>query len=195
MYHFSLEIVVKFLYSLKSKTMKRIIILLSLIMIIGCKSKTPTKTVAKSNTKTTKKATPKVEEKEKTVAIEIIPLGSINETQINKAYELGKRVLMTCNTSKFKPFTSEEATEKVIKNTTQDRLTKTCLKFRLKYGDFIDLKLVEAYKVNADTSIVFRYKAIYQKEIANKELQVTLNQEDKVSSIKSLDWNDTFQYK
>lgn len=175
--------------------MKRTIIFLSLLMIIGCKSKTPTKTTAKSSNKTTKNATPKSEVDEKNVAYESLALGSINESQINKAYDLGKRVLMTCNTSKFKPFTKEEATAQVIKNTTQERLTKTCLKFRLKYGDFIDLKLVEAYQINADTSIVFRYKAIYQKDIANKELQVTLNKEDKVSAIKSLDWSNSFNYK
>ena len=175
--------------------MKRIIIFLSLLMIIGCKSKNPTTNAAKSSNKTTKTATPKIEENEKKAAYESLALGSINESQINKAYDLGKRVLMTCNTSKFKPFTTEEATTQVIKNTTQERLTKTCLKFRLKYGDFVDLKLVEAYQINADTSIVFRYKAIYQKEIANKELQVTLNKEDKISSIKSLDWSNSFQYK
>lgn len=176
--------------------MKRILILLSLIMIIGCKSKTPTQTNTKTTTtKTTKPSTPKIEVGEKKHGVENIALGAVNESQINKAYDLGKRVLMTCNTSKFKPFTTSEATEQVIKNTTQERLTKTCLKFRLKYGDFIDLKLVEVYKINSDDSMVFRYKAIYQKEIANKELQVTLNNEDKVSSIKSLDWSDSFQQK
>ena len=175
--------------------MKRLFILLSLVMIIGCKSKTPTKTVANAKNKTTKTTNTKIESAEKIEAYESVALGSVNESEINKAYALGKRVLMTCNTSKFKPFTTEEATAQVIKNTTQERLTKTCLKFRLKYGDFVDLKLIEVYKINADTSMVFRYKALYQKEIANKELQVTLNQEDKVSSIKSLDWSDSFQYK
>lgn len=175
--------------------MKRIVILLSLVMIIGCKSKMSNQTTGKSSNKTSKSETPKIEEIENNEAYESIALGDVNESQINKAYAIGKRVLMTCNTSKFKPFTADEATTQVIKNTTQERLTKTCLKFRLKYGDFIDLKLIEVYKVNTDTSMVFRYKALYQKEIANKELQVTLNNEDKVSSIKSLDWTDAFQYK
>ena len=177
--------------------MKKIILILSLIMIIGCKSKTPTKSTNKttSTTKTTKPTTPKIEVGEKKNGVENIALGAVNERELNKAYELGKRVLMTCNTSKFKPFTTEEATAQVIKNTTQERLTKTCLKFRLKYGDFIDLKLVEVYKINKDDSMVFRYKALYEKEIANKELQVTLDKDMKVSAIKSLDWVDTYLYK
>ena len=175
--------------------MKRIVILLSLVMIIGCKSKTPSNSIAKTASKTTKTTTPQIEVGEKKDGVENIALGDVNENEMNKAYDLGKRVLMTCNTSKFKPFTTEEATPQVIKNTTQERLTKTCLKFRLKYGDFIDLKLIEVYKINAEDAMVFRYKALYQKEIAHKELQVTLDKDNKVSSIKSLDWIDTFQYK
>ena len=175
--------------------MKKTILLLSLIMIIGCKSKTPTKSTNNTTTKTTEVTTSKIEVGEKKDGVENIALGAVNESELNKAYDLGKRVLMTCNTSKFKPFTTDEATQKVIQNTTQERLTKTCLKFRLKYGDFVDLKLVEVYKINKDDSMIFRYKALYEKEIANKELQVTLDKDKKVSSIKSLDWADTFLYK
>ncbi|QZK90308.1 hypothetical protein K5V07_07290 [Flavobacterium sp. CHNK8] len=120
-----------------------------------------------------------------------IAVGDINDTQKIKAYELGKRVLMTCNTSKFKPFTPDEATPSVIQNTTQERLTKTCQRFRQYYGTFEDLKLIEAYTIKSDNSIIFRYKALYSKNVANKELRVTMTSTNKVSSIKSLDWNDT----
>ena len=99
---------------------------------------------------------------------------------------------MTCNTSRFKPFTSSEATASVIKNTTEEKLTKTCTRFRQYYGSFIDLELVETYKNNFDQSVIFRYKANYTKKVANKELRVTLNSENKVSSIKSLDWVNAF---
>ena len=103
--------------------MKRLflVILLS-ILAIGCKSK-------------------KTDSKE--LKFTVIPFSEINVTQKSKAYELGKRVLMTCNTSRFKPFTANEATPEVIKNTTQERLTKTCQKFRIKYGKFDDIRLVE----------------------------------------------------
>lgn len=154
--------------------MKKIIILLGLFLIMGCKSKTP-------------------EKKVEVIKVEKLTLTEVSSAQKQKAYDLGKRVLMTCNTSKFKPFNQSEATPQVIKNTTQERLTKTCLKFRLKYGDFIDIQLVEVYKNISDESLIFRYKALYQKKIANKELRVTLNNEDKVSSIKSKDWTETFQ--
>ena len=155
--------------------MKKIIIVFSILLLIGCKSKKVVTTT----------------EPEK-VKIEKLGLSEVNESQKNKAYELGKRVLMTCNTSKFKPFNQSEATVSVIQNTTEERLTKTCTRFRQYYGTFKDLQLVEIYKNNFDRTTIFRYKALYTKKVANKELRVSINQENKVSSIKSLDWVDSF---
>lgn len=157
--------------------MKKIIIALGLLLLIGCKSK---------NVVTTEpiKAT-----------FEKISVAATNDAQKEKSYDLGKRVLMTCNTSKFKPFNSTEATASVIQNTTEDRLTKTCTRFRQYYGTFKDLQLVEVYKNNANETTIYRYKAMYSKKVANKELRVSMNQENKVSAIKSLDWIDTFQNK
>ncbi|MFM2368306.1 MAG: hypothetical protein RL619_606 [Bacteroidota bacterium] len=158
--------------------MKKIVLILSIILLIGCKSKTVV-------------TTPVPEE----VKIIKLTFSEVSESQKNKAYELGKRVLMTCNTSKFKPFNESEATASVIKNTTEERLTKTCVKFRQYYGTFKDLQLVEIYRNNSNQTTIFRYKALYTKKVANKELRVSMNQENKVSSIKSLDWTDTFQNK
>ncbi len=155
--------------------MKKILIVLCLMLIIGCKSK---------------KNKAVLPEKPAIVKME---LPEVDTFQKNKAYELGKRVLMTCNTSRFKAFNTNEATESVIKNTTQDRLTKTCLKFKLRYGDFIDLRLVEVLKNNTTNTTIFRYKALYEKKIANKELRVFLNSENKIAAIKSLDWVDLYK--
>ena len=157
--------------------MKKVIIVLSILFLIGCKSK---KVVAV--------AEPEPEK----VKIVKLALSDVNTSQKNKSYELGKRVLMTCNTSKFKPFNITEATMAVIKNTTEERLTKTCTRFRQYYGTFIDLQLVEVYKNNFDRSTTFRYKALYSKKVANKELRVTMNEDNRVSSIKSLDWVNSF---
>lgn len=155
--------------------MKKLIFLTAiLLVVIGCKTNKSIITNPKTASTIIK-----------------IAVGDINDTQKIKAYELGKRVLMTCNTSKFKPFTPDEATPSVIQNTTQERLTKTCQRFRQYYGTFEDLKLIEAYTIKSDNSIIFRYKALYSKNVANKELRVTMTSTNKVSSIKSLDWNDS----
>lgn len=157
--------------------MKKVIIVLTILLLIGCKSK-----------KVVTVAEPVLEK----VKISKIALSDVNDFQKSKSYELGKRVLVTCNTSKFKPFNNTEATLTVIKNTTEERLTKTCTRFRQFYGTFIDLQLVEVYKNNFDQTTVFRYKALYSKKVANKELRVIMNNENKVSSIKSLDWVNSF---
>jgi len=130
--------------------------------------------------------------KPKAPAVEKIEVKEVSSFQKDKAYDLGKRVLNTCNTSKFKPFTSEEATEKVRQNTTLERLSSTCSKYLIKYGRFEDLKLVEVIQNNDDDSVVFRFKAEYQRKHTQKELQVTLNSENKVSAIKSTDWADVY---
>ena len=155
---------------------KILILTLFLILFIGCKSKP---VVAK----------PVVFEYAK------LPLSEVDAIQKKKAYDLGKRVLMICNTSKFIPFKETEATPSVIKNTTLEKHSKVCLKFRARYGSFIDIKLMEVYKDAIGDETLFRYKALYEHSNANKELRVTLNEENKVSSLKTMEWVDLFQYK
>lgn len=151
--------------------MKRIFVIGCVLFLIGCKTK------------------------QKTVEVVVPTFSKVETSEVpatlkNKAYSLGKRVLMTCNTSRFKPFTTEEATASVIKNTTQERLTKTCHKFRVKYGDFKEIYLEEVVKNNINDSYIFRYKAKYERDFAKKELRVTVDKNQKVSAIKSTDWVD-----
>ncbi|MFA9190745.1 hypothetical protein AAGV28_05110 [Flavobacterium sp. FZUC8N2.13] len=156
--------------------MKKLIVILSLITLVGCKSK-------KAHQRE-----PKPDEVVK------LAVAQINSSQKNKAYELGKRVLMTCNTSKFKPFSTSEATASVINNITIEKLSKTCSKYRMWYGTFIDLQLAEVYRNNNNQTTVYRFKALYTKKVANKELRVFVNSDNLISAIKSSDWTDTFTY-
>lgn len=155
--------------------MKKLIVILSIIALAGCKSK-------------------KVTQSEKTDEVVKLTLNQINSGQKNKAYELGKRVLMTCNTSKFKPFTTSEATTSVINNITIEKLSKTCTKYRQWYGTFKDLELAEVYQNTKNQTTIYRFKALYSKKVANKELRVFMNSENLVSAIKTSDWATTFSY-
>ncbi|HEX8270320.1 MAG TPA: hypothetical protein VF581_10555 [Flavobacterium sp.] len=154
------------------------LILCAVLLLTGCKSKSKVAEAAEI---------PEASE------FSVVDPTEVNAAQKKKAYELGKRVLMTCNTSRFKPFTASEATEKVIQNTTQERLTKTCHTFRLKYGDFKDLQLVEVLRPKDNSSTIYRYKALYEKKIANKELRVTMDSANKISALKSTDWVEEFK--
>ena len=155
--------------------MKKIFIIFSIVLVVGCKSKKPVQATEG--------------EKAKTVQLTI---STVNTFQKDKAYDLGKRILMTCNTSKFKPFTQSEATQSVINNMTLEKLSKTCSKYRQYYGNFQDLKLMEVYQNSIDQSMVFRFKALYTKKVANKELRVFMNSANQLSAIKTLDWKDSF---
>ena len=154
--------------------MKKAILIICLSLLAGCKSKTVSRDT--EDLKITK-----------------LEASDINANQQKKAYDLGKRVLETCNTSKFKPFDETEVTKSVMENTTEERLTKTCTRFRQYYGSFIDLKLDGVYKTKQE--VIYRYHALYTKKIANKELRVFVNEDNLVSAIKSMDWEENFESK
>lgn len=157
--------------------MKKIVLILAIIILAGCKAK-------------------KIEVIEPEVPrVEKLTLSAVEYNLKNKAYELGKRMLMTCNTSKFKPYNDSEATRSVINNITEKKLSKTCAIYRQRYGTFKDLQLIEVFKSNVDKTTIFRYKALYTKKVANKELRVFMNDENKLSSIKTMDWIDTYDNK
>lgn len=155
---------------------KSLIVICCLLALAGCKSK--------KDVVTTKPKEPKV--------TKVVP-EKVDQAQKDKAYELGRRVLMACNTSKFKPFTIEEATPAVIKNATPERLTKTCHNFQLKYGDFKGVTFIEVVRDKKTKTNIYRFKANYEKKIANKELRVSMNEDNQVSAIKSLDWVDKYK--
>lgn len=150
--------------------MKKAGLIICLLLLMGCKSKTISRD---------------------TEDLKMKKVSEINSGQQQKAYDLGKRVLETCNTSKFKPFNETEVTQSVMENTTEERLTKTCQKFRQYYGNFIDLKLDGVYKTKQET--IYRYHALYTKKVANKELRVFVNEDNLVSAIKSMDWDEKFE--
>ncbi|MDI9311162.1 MAG: hypothetical protein QM535_13175 [Limnohabitans sp.] len=137
---------------------KAITVFLSVALLFSCKSKKhDTIIVLKSND------------------IEII--------KSNKAYALGKRLLEACNTSKFKPFSSKEATESVIKNATIEKVTEVCKKVNFRNGKFISLSLIDISLNKTTNDYTFRYAIEYEKKLYKRELFVTINEENKVSAI------------
>lgn len=154
--------------------MKKAGLIICLLLLIGCKSKT-------------------VSRDTEDLKIKKVSGTDVDANQQRKAYDLGKRVLETCNTSKFKPFNETEVTKSVMENTTEERLTKTCQRFRQYYGSFIDLKLDGVYKTRNE--VIYRYHALYTKKVANKELRVFVNEENLISAIKSMDWDEKFDAK
>ena len=113
----------------------------------------------------------------------IVTVDEVNVIKINRAYDLGTRLLETCNTSKFKTFSRTEATDKVIQNATVDKISKTCHKINNRNGRFIDLQLIEIIHNVETDDYQFRYKIDYQKKYFERQLSVIVNSENKVSAI------------
>ena len=157
--------------------MKKISFLLIFCLVLACKSKKV------------------VTDKTPVAAMEKVSDVQIDKGQKDKTTALGRQILMTCNTSKFTPFTEKEATAEVRKNMTLPRMSKICAKFQQKYGDFKELKFVEAYHDNTNQTIIYRYKALYEKKIANKELRMTVNKNNQIAAFNSKDWKDVFTNK
>lgn len=148
--------------------MKKIICLLVLIILASCKSKQSNAT--NYNIETYSRYV--------RVSVEnVIPI------KTNLATDLGRRLLETCNTSRFKKFTRNEATDKVIQNATVDKITKICQKINNRNGRFIDLQLLEILHDIETDDYTFRYKIEYQKKYFERELSVVVNSENKVSAI------------
>jgi hypothetical protein len=154
--------------------MKNSIIICCFFLLLGCKTKTV-------NVKQMRKSVTPTE------------MSVVDEAQKNKAYELGKRVLKTCNNDPFKPFTQVEATDKVIAKSTPENIKKICVKYNLKYGLFKDLEFVEMIPNKTDNTNVFRFKALFEYAKANKELRVSMNSDNKASAISTKDWKDEYQ--
>jgi len=141
--------------------MKKIILLCGILLLVSCKSKNPA--VDKT--------------------IEVIKVDEVETVKKDRAYELGKRVLEACNTSRFKAFSSSEATEKVRQNATKEKISSTCQKINQRYGRYKGLTLLEVTHNKVTDDYVFHYSIDYEKKYFKKELKVTINSENKVSAI------------
>jgi 5'-3' exonuclease len=157
--------------------MKKIVFFCFVLLFVSCKSGKTTPTVSKEV------------KKPEFVKLNILEVNSFKK---NRAYELGKRVLMTCNTSTFKPFTAEEATEEVLKKINKDKISMTCQNILRVFGQFNDIKLVEVLRLEENKTTVFRYKCDYEKKYKIKELQVSINDENKITAITTKDWKDAY---
>lgn len=152
--------------------MKKIFVFcLVLLFIASCKSKKATSDSVDSK------------------AIKTVSPSEVESIKKDRAFDLGNRLLETCNTSKFKVFSPNEATQKVIDNATPERISATCKKINMRNGKYLGLDLIEITFNPVTEEHVFRYMISYQKKLYKRELYVTINKEDKVSAISTKEIN------
>ena len=80
-----------------------------ILFLASCKSKKAVSDVKDDTTKETIEETTKE-------TVSVIKPTEVDKIKSDRAYDLGKRLLETCNTSKFKAFTKNEATDKAAKD-------------------------------------------------------------------------------
>jgi predicted small secreted protein len=150
--------------------MKKTILIITLVLLYGCKTqKTGTSSAGEDS----------ISEK----SIVIVNPNEVDAVIKNRAYDLGSRLLESCNTSKFKPFSSEEATDKVIQNATPKILSETCKKINFRNGKYISLDLIDVKHDEINEQYIFKYNINYEKKYFKRELTVTVDATNKVSSI------------
>lgn len=147
--------------TLKSYSMKRVILICSLLLIVACKSKTAVV--------------------DKTIMV--VKPDEVALVKKNRADDLGKRLLETCNTSRFKSFSSAEATDKVRQNATKEKISNVCKKINQRNGRFLGLNLIDITYNKITEEHVFHYNINYEKKYFKRELFVTVNAENKVSAL------------
>jgi hypothetical protein len=147
--------------------MRRIILFCCVLLVLSCKSK---KTIVENTT----------------TIIKPVDVAAVKK---DRAYDLGKRLLETCNTSRFKPFSSAEATEKVRQNATKEKISIICKKINLRNGRFQGLTLVDITHNKITDDYTFRYSIDYEKKMFKRELYVTVDGENKVSAISTKEIN------
>ncbi len=149
--------------------MRRIILLCSVLaLLVSCKSK-KTATVVKPP--------------------EVVKPVEVDAAKKTRAYDLGKRLLETCNTSRFKAFSSSEATDKVRQNATKEKISTICKKINQRNGRFRGITLLDVTYNKPTDEYVFRYSIDYEKKLYKRELFVTVNSENKVSAISTKEVN------
>ncbi|MEO5776603.1 MAG: hypothetical protein ABIQ27_06840 [Flavobacterium sp.] len=149
--------------------MRRIVLFCCVLLIVSCKSKKPAVVYKKPATEITN--------------ITLLKLTDAEIVKKKRADDLGTRLLETCNVSRFRGFSSNEATDKVRQNATKEKISNVCQKINQRNGRFRGIDIVEITYNKKTDEYLFRYSIDYEKKLYKRELFVTINAENKVSAI------------
>jgi hypothetical protein len=149
--------------------MRKIILLVCLALLFSCKSKKTTTTA------------PVVKKPEK--PSNLVKPEEVEAIKKDRAYDIGKRLLESCNTSRFRAFSSTEVTDKVRQNATKEKISTICKKINQRNGRFLGINLIDITRNKKTKELIFRYSIDYEKKLYKRELNVTINEENKVSAI------------
>ena len=121
-----------------------------------------------------------------------VDVNSISETEKQKVYNFGKRIVETCKTRQFIQLSQREVT-KSLSELSLAEMQHACDVLDKRNGKFIDMKLIE---VIDDTftggSKIYRYKANFEKNDFVNEVRIWLNTDGKFAGIIWKEWKDEY---
>lgn len=121
-----------------------------------------------------------------------IDVNSISETEKQKVYNFGKRIVETCKTRQFIQLSQREVT-KSLSELSLAEMQHACDVLDKRNGKFIDMKLIE---VIDDTftrgSKIYRYKANFERNDFVNEVRIWLNTDGKFAGIIWKEWKDDY---
>ena len=149
------------------------------VLLLVCFASSLTLVSCKSKKSTAEKSTTKPVEK----SAKLVKPEEVEEVKKDRAYDIGRRLLESCNTSRFKTFNSTEATDKVRQNATREKISAICKKINQRNGRFLNINLIDITFNKKTKEHVFRYTIGYEKKLYKRVLFVTVNAGNQVSAI------------
>lgn len=134
-----------------------------------------------------------IEEVEDTIIVEKILPEEVSKLQKGKAYIIGRKLLTACSSSKIKEFSEEDFSERILRKFSLDYLSNICINVNRRFGKFEELLFKEALRVEKHKITIYRFKAVYEKKFFVKELRVYMNDQNKITSLRSLPWKPEFK--
>jgi hypothetical protein len=121
-----------------------------------------------------------------------LSLDAVSQNEKQRVYDFGKRILETCITREFIQLSTKEVTEGLAKLSLVE-MQKACDHLDKTHGKFIDMELVEiiddTYRNN---SLIYRYKANFEKNTPLKEVRIWVQKNGKFSGIIYKDWQEQY---
>ena len=121
-----------------------------------------------------------------------VAVNSVSENEKQRVYNFGKRILETCKTREFIQLSQKEVTPGLAKLSLEE-MQKACDVLDKRNGKFIDMELVEIIDDTfAGRSLIYRYKANFEKNEFLNEIRIWVNTDGKFSGIIFKEWKDEY---
>ena len=121
-----------------------------------------------------------------------VAVNSVSENEKQRVYNFGKRILETCKTREFVQLSQKEVTAGLAKLSLEE-MQKACNVLDERNGKFINMELIEIIDDTfAGNSLIYRYKANFEKNDFLNEIRIWVNTDGKFSGIIFREWKDEY---